>query len=349
MVFVPTFCDIKDMEMSKLSKEFTLRPATMGDLDAVVALFNACSVAQIGKAVIEETELGTDWKMPFFDMEADTQAVLASDDEIVGYTAVWDRAPHVRISAHVRVHPEYTGQRIGAYLGRWVEERALQAIPKAPSAARVVLEQNVYSTDAAARESLLRQGYRLVRYYFGMAIDMDGPPPEPVLPEGITIRHFRRDEEARALVHALRDAFEDHWGYVELPFEDEYATWLTAMDEDPAFDETLWFVAIADGEIAGFTQGYDICAEGPQVGAVEVLGVRRQWRRRGIALALLRHSFRELYCRGRTTVTLNVDAQSLTGALRLYEKAGMHVQYRIDRYEKELRPGEDMSTRELED
>ena len=54
--------------MSKLSKEFTLRPAAMGDLDDVVALFNACSVAQIGKAVIEETELGTDWKMPYFDM-----------------------------------------------------------------------------------------------------------------------------------------------------------------------------------------------------------------------------------------------------------------------------------------
>ncbi|MFL7793811.1 MAG: N-acetyltransferase family protein, partial [Anaerolineae bacterium] len=177
---------------------------------------------------------------------------------------------------------------------------------------------------------------------------MDGPPPGPVLPEGITIRHFRRDEEARALVHALRDAFEDHWGYVEQPFEEEYATWLTAMYEDPAFDETLWFVAIADDEIVGLTQCYDICAEGPQVGAVEVLGVRRLWRRRGIALALLHRSFGGLYRRGKTTVVLGVDAQNLTGALWLYEKAGMRVQYRIDRYEKELRPGEDMSTRELE-
>jgi mycothiol synthase len=267
----------------------------------------------------------------------------------VGYVAVWDRAPHVRISAQVRVHPEYTGQHIGAYLSHWAEARAIQAVPKAPAGARVVLEQNVYSTDAAARGSLSQQGYRLVRHYFGMVIDMDGPPPEPILPEGITIRHFRRDEEARSLVHALRDAFEDHWGYVEQPFEDEYATWLTAMDEDPAFDETLWFVAVADDEIVGLTQCYDICAEGPQVGAVEVLGVRRTWRRRGIALALLYRSFGELYRRGKTTVVLGVDAQSLTGALRLYEKAGMRVQYRIDRYEKELRLGEDMSTRELED
>jgi mycothiol synthase len=320
----------------------------MDDLHAAVALFNACSMAQIGKAAIEETEFGTDWKMPYFDLETDTRAVLDSEGRLVGYAAVWDRAPHVRIPAQVRVHPEYTGQRIGAYLSRWAETRALQAVPKAPVGGRVVLEQNVYSTDATARESLLRQGYRLVRHYFGMVIDMDGPPPEPVLPEGITIRHFRRDEEARALVHAIRGAFEDHWGYVEQPFEDEYAMWLTAMDDDPAFDETLWFVAVDGDEIVGFTQCYDICAEGPQVGAVEVLGVRRQWRRRGIALALLQHSFRELHRRGRTTVTLDVDARNLTGALRLYEKAGMHVQYQVDRYEKELRPGEDLSTKELE-
>lgn len=332
-----------------LSQRFTLRPVVMDDLHAAIALFNACSVAQIGKAAIEETEFGTDWKMPYFDLKTDTRVVLDADGKIVGYVAVWDRVPHVRISAQVRVHPEYTGQRIGAYLSRWAEARALQAVPKAPAGARVVLEQNVYSTDAAARESLSQQGYRLVRHYFGMAVEMDRLPPEPVVPLGITIRHFHRDREARAFVHAILDAFADHWGYVEQPFEEEYATWSTAMDEDPAFDETLWFVAIAGGEMVGFAQGYDICAEGPDVGAVELLGVRRQWRRQGIALALLQHSFRELYRRGKTTVTVGVDAQSLTGALHLYEKAGMHVQYQVDRHEKELRPGEDISTKELEE
>ena len=326
-----------------------LRPAGMDDLDAVVALFNACSVAQVGQAVIEETELEADWKMPAFGMQTDTQVVLAPDGKVVGYAAVWDGAPHVRVSAQVRVHPRYTGQCIGAYLSRWAEERALQAVPQAPQGARVVLQQNVYSADVAARESLHRQGYRLVRYYFVMAIEMDGLPPEPVLPEEIVIRHFFRDREARALVHTVRDAFRDHWGYVERPFEDEYAWWVTEMDEDAAFDETLWFLALDDGEeIVGFSMCYDIAGEGPHVGVVEGLGVRRPWRRRGIALALLQHSFRELYRRGRTTVTLGVDAESLTGALRLYEKAGMHVRYRIDRYEKELRPGEDLTTQALE-
>ena len=80
-----------------------------------------------------------------------------------------------------------------------------------------------------------------------------------------------------------------------------------------------------------------------------MLGVRRPWRRRGIALALLHHAFGELYRRGKHRVVLGVDSQSLTGALRLYERAGMHVQLQYDNYELELRPGTDLSTQTLEE
>jgi mycothiol synthase len=157
-----------------------------------------------------------------------------------------------------------------------------------------------------------------------------------------------RETEAGALVHTIRDAFKDHWGYVETPFEEDYEKWLHWMDDDPSFDESLWFAAVAGEEIVGCSICYDVTGEGPNVGTVETLGVRRGWRRRGIASALLQHSFGELYRRGKTKVTLGVDTQSLTGALRLYEKAGMQVAHRYDRHEKELRAGRDVSTRALE-
>lgn len=78
-----------------------------------------------------------------------------------------------------------------------------------------------------------------------------------------------------------------------------------------------------------------------------MLGVRRPWRKRGIALALLRHSFSELRRRGKTSVKLGVDSHSLTGATRVYERAGMSVSMEIRSYEKELRPGVDLSTQAL--
>ncbi len=87
--------------------------------------------------------------------------------------------------------------------------------------------------------------------------------------------------------------------------------------------------------------------EDPKIGWVESIGVRRPWRRRGLALALLHHSFLTFYHRGQESVGLSVDASSLTGATRLYEKAGMHVVRRLDNYEKELRPGTDISVQAI--
>jgi mycothiol synthase len=90
-------------------------------------------------------------------------------------------------------------------------------------------------------------------------------------------------------------------------------------------------------------------AEDPEMGWLFGLGVRRPWRRRGLALALLHHCFGELYRRGRRKVSLGVDAQNLTGATRLYERAGMHIQRQHHQYEQELRPGRDLSTQSLEE
>ncbi len=335
--------------MSTTLNNHSIRPATMGDLEAVLTVFNAYSMEYIGKPVLEENELQGEWKMPVFDLETDSRIVLTPSGRLVGYANVWDSAPHVRCYAQVRVHPECVDPSVGEYLRQWVEERARQAIPQAPQDVRVMLFQSVYSANKDGQALLRQRGYRMVRHFLNMAIEMDAPPPAPVVPEGIHIRPFVRDQEAHALVHAIRGAFKDHWGYVETSFEEDYAEWVSWMDDDPSFKELLWFLAMDGEEIAGFSLSYDIVGEGPDVGVIEQLGVLRPWRRRGLALALLQHTFGELYRRDKSTVTLGVDAQSLTGATRLYEKAGMHVRHQRDRYEKELRPGKDLSTQSVKD
>lgn len=332
-----------------LHENFTARPATMDDVEAAVELVNTCSIEQIGRPEWEVHQFRNDWQSPNLKPETDLRVVFTPDDKLVGYAGVWDSEPYVQMFGWGNVHPEHRGQSIGAYLAQWVEERARQSVPKAPEGTRVVLLQSRLSADKAAQSLLRQQGYQMARYGFRMLIEMDAPPPEPVIPEGIAIRPFVREKQMRALVMADREAFRDHWGHVESPFEEEYKEWVHWIDNDPDHDPSLWFLAMDGDEIAGMSLCRPKMAEDPGMGHVETLAVRRPWRRRGVALALLHHSFGELYRRGQRKVSLGVDAQSLTGATRLYEKAGMRVQRQTTVYEKELRSGQDLMTRYVED
>jgi GNAT superfamily N-acetyltransferase len=106
----------------------------------------------------------------------------------------------------------------------------------------------------------------------------------------------------------------------------------------------LQFLAMAGDTIAGMA----LCRYLEDFGWVDVLGVRRPWRKQGLGLALLHHAFGEFYRRGTADVGLGVDSQSLTGATRLYARAGMHPLVHYDVYEKELRPGIELAVQSLE-
>jgi len=71
-------------------------------------------------------------------------------------------------------------------------------------------------------------------------------------------------------------------------------------------------------------------------GWIGAIGVRPAWRGRGLAKALLLHSFREFHRRGKRRVGLGVDAQNATDATRLYESIGMVVDSEQVVWEKEV-------------
>jgi GNAT superfamily N-acetyltransferase len=72
------------------------------------------------------------------------------------------------------------------------------------------------------------------------------------------------------------------------------------------------------------------------MGWIRWLFVRRPWRRQGLGMALLQNAFRQFHVRGQRKVGLGVDAESPTGATRLYERAGMRVVEETVVYRKEL-------------
>ena len=166
---------------------FITRPATLNDAEAVASLLNVCSVEQIGRAAWEAHELETDWKNPIVDLVGDTRVVLTPEGRLVGYADVWDEAPHVRIYSLARVHPAFRGHGIGTMLCHWVEERARRSMDVAPEGSRVALLQSTLVTDSPAQELLRTMGFRVIRYFYEMVIELDSPPPAPDLVDGIAI------------------------------------------------------------------------------------------------------------------------------------------------------------------
>ena len=161
-----------------------------------------------------------------------------------------------------------------------------------------------------------------------MRIALDEDPQEPEWPDGYTARTMR-DAEERRFYDAQMASFADTWMFSPEPYD----VWRHWMVEDPSFDRSLWFLAEKGDELAGI-----VIARAPEnepgVGWVRILGVIPEHRQQGLAQALLRHTFREFANRGFNAVALGVDAENPTGAVRVYERAGMHVERTSLIYEK---------------
>lgn len=328
-----------------LPEGFTTRPATMHDLTETVEMINTCAHFMIGKPDTDKLETKNEWETPGFDMNNSTRVACAPDGQIVGYIAVWDLAdPPVQSWVFGRVHPEFEGLGIGTRLLEWAERRVKQAVPRAPKEARIVMRCGSFSGYEPAKQLFEERGMTLVRRFLRMAIELDQPIPEPVWPENIKVIAFADKPDLTAVYHAIEDAFKDHWGFVASKEEEELKRWRHWIESDAAYDPALWFLAMDGDEIAGISLCRKYLTEDKEMGFVDELGVRRPWRRQGMALALLQHTFRVFQERGQKRVGLGVDAASLTGATRLYEKAGMNVTRQFDAYEKVIRPGVDLST-----
>jgi mycothiol synthase len=328
---------------------FQLRQVTQDDLLAVVELLNACAIDQTSTPDTNANLILSNWTGPAFDLADSVRVAEAVDGRIVGYIEVWDNEPMpVTIWVWGRVHPDFEGLGIGTDLMDWAEDRLQQTLVRVPNELRVVYHSEGLKTHAPTRQFLEGRDMKLVRYFWRMIITLEEAHPQPVWPTGITIQTLQDINDLRTLYRAFDDAFQDHWGYVKQPEDEMISEWEHWISSDEEFDPARWYLAMDGKEIAGVC----LCRRrewaDPDMGWINILGVRRPWRRKGLGLAMLHFAFREFHRRGKLRAGLGVDAGSLTGATRLYEKAGMHVAREFYTYEKELRPGRDISKQILQ-
>ena len=235
-----------------------------------------------------------------------------------------------------RVHPDWRRRGIGRALFRWNERRAhARAAAEAELGGPSAVIGGFASEFEPGNEALFEsEGYRAFRYAFTM-IHRRVQDAEPIeMPEGLEIRPVTPDLH-RQIFQADDEAFADHFEHRAATEEDFVATF-----SQPDLDTSLWKVGWDGDEVAGAILTYIWKEENEVLGVkrawLESVFTRRQWRRRGLARALIGATLVELRERGIEEALLGVDAENPTGALALYEGLGFEVKVRAKRYRKPL-------------
>jgi mycothiol synthase len=260
--------------------------------------------------------------------------------EVGGRIVAVGRVAHVRrddddtfeISANV--HPDVRRRGVGRAVLRWLEGLAREMAAELPTGRRRLYASWCVDSADGTRALLAAEGYRPVRYFFEMVREGLAEVPDLPLPDGLDMRPVRPADHRR-IFDAQAEAFRDHWGARE---------WTDAMFEglfaSPDLDTSLWRVAWDGDEIAGVCANWVYPEENERLGVsrgwLEQVSVRRPWRRRGVARALMAASMRAFAERGLTSAALGVDAENPTGALGLYEGLGFHVHKPTTSYRKAM-------------
>jgi mycothiol synthase len=233
------------------------------------------------------------------------------------------------------VHPAWRRRGIGGALHRLNEDRLREIAAEHPEVDPKWLASESIDADAGCVALLSGDGYAPARYFYEMvAASMEGIVAPP-MPDGLDLRPVSR-EQYRTIWDASAEAFRDHWG------ENEWteAEWSRFEVEPQHADPRFWRVGWDGDQVAGAIVTTVPAEENERHGRsrvyVSMVSVRRRWRRRGLARALLASSLVGARDAGFTSASLGVDTDSPTGATDLYRSLGFEPQRTFTNWRKPL-------------
>ncbi|MDF9279162.1 N-acetyltransferase [Arthrobacter sp. EH-1B-1] len=289
-------------------------------------------------------------KPDWIEQRADLEEVLEASkndpvlDTVMGFDDGGTPRAFGRISAnpgsqlvHVfgGVDPEWRRRGIGRAIHGWQVERAGKRLAEAGVEGGFI-RSYVEELNPGHRALMESAGGTITRWFTEMTRDLSEDIPEVDLDPEFEIVAFSDDlSEAIRLAH--NEAFQDHWG--SEPRDEE--SWRFTVSH-PEF-RAEWSLAAIDNS-SGEVAAYEIASYDPESrelvghdeGYTELLGVRRDWRGRRLAPALLAEAMRRFKADGMENAGLGVDTENPSGALGLYERMGYTPTRRSMVFEKQL-------------
>ena len=261
---------------------------------------------------------------PDVNVETDTLGAFTADGQVAAMS--WLYAPpepgeHYLVFFWNQFHPDHRGNGVADYIMEWSEARGRQILAQRSASRPHWLRIGCMEHNTYRKELHTRHGFKPVRYFFEMRRDLSESIADVTLPSGLEIRPWEPAFNQRTY-EAFEESFVDHWGHVPISLE----TWDLFMVGRESFRPDLSFVILDGEEVAGFSLNFLSPEENERNGMEQAwvgdLGVRRPWRKQGLATALLNQSMHVFKAEGMDYATLGVDSENPTGALGVYERVG---------------------------
>jgi mycothiol synthase len=195
----------------------------------------------------------------------------------------------------------------------------------------ITLTGRTYDDIPGAALLFQRRGYEEIRRFYVMSMSVGEKQFEAESLPGIVLRPFR-EGDLHALVEAENEIFAGHWG--SQPKTPQ--VWRRDMMELRPFDPKLWVLAWDGDRVVGECLCHASRESGPNDGWVAIVGVRREWRGRGLGQIVLTEGLRRLQQAGFVSAALHVDAENLP-ALNLYQRMGMKISRTRVHFAKDIR------------
>jgi len=216
---------------------------------------------------------------------------------------------------------------------QWCEKRLMDIAKEHPKDSKRLFQTYSSAFKPSFNQILESLGYETVRFFIEMSRTLE-QIPEAELPEGIDVRDVK-DQYERKVWDANVEAFRDHWGFSP-PTEEDYKSYM----ESKYWQPELWQVAWDGDEVVSSVMNYIDPNYNKKFGRnrgwTENISTRREWRRRGIARALIARSMHMHKTKGMTEVALGVDTNNPNGALKLYQSLGYEKDKTMMTYRKEM-------------
>ena len=308
-----------------------IRPAEEGDIESILAINHAAAQVDGATWTLNRADL----LVRLAENPDDLLAAEWRGRGVVGWgQGIWrGESGEYIYGLSGEVHPDFRRRGVG----RAILQRQWQAFEERQALSphdTLAFRARISARSPGARALLESFAMQPIRFFFLMQRLLHEPLPEvpPVAP-GLSLLAWEACLAERQVWEAANEAFADHWGHVPEPF-----TVFHSRVETGRIDPHASILAWDGDQVAGGALNMmgpgAVDRLGRNEGIVGMLFVRKPWRGRGLGKALLVRSFQRALALGHDTVGLNVDAENLTGAVRLYASVGFYERQRLVVYDR---------------